>query len=90
MATPYTSYSPQQLEDGVQFSDDKHYALHGKIMLLVIVITFSLFLMFILMIPCLKNRVRRSHESETDGSDSIAGRKRRSSKEDITEFAMQR
>ncbi|WJX37229.1 hypothetical protein P8452_25011 [Trifolium repens] len=61
------SYSPQQLDDDeVKFSDDKNYAFDGKIMFLVLVIVFSLFFVFILMVPCLKNRARRSHEQETD------------------------
>lgn len=73
MTTPYTSLSPQQL-DGVQFSDDKNFALQGKIMLLVLVSIFSLFILLILMLPCLKKHVRRSHELERDG-DSMVGQK---------------
>ncbi|WJX66535.1 hypothetical protein P8452_51087 [Trifolium repens] len=61
------SYSPRQEDDdNVQFSDDKNYAFDGKIMFLVLVIVFSLFMVFILMVPCLKKRARRSHEQETD------------------------
>lgn len=72
--TPYTdSYSPQQLEEA-QFSHDKNFAKHGKIMLLVLVMIFSLFFVFILMIPCLKKRrARGSHERETGGDFTIAG-----------------
>lgn len=65
--------SPQQLDvDEVGFSEDKNYALNGKIMFLVLVIVFSLFMVLILMIPYLKKRARRSHESETSLGDSMA------------------
>ncbi|CAJ2640333.1 unnamed protein product [Trifolium pratense] len=62
------SYSPQQLDDDeVKFSDNKKYGFDGKIMFLVLVIVFSFFMVFILMVPCLKKRrARRSHEQETD------------------------
>jgi hypothetical protein len=62
--------SPQQLDvDEVGFSEDKNYALNGKIMFLVLVILFSLFMVLIFMIPYLKKRARRSHESETSHGD---------------------
>jgi len=62
--------SPQQQDDdGVGFSDDKNYALNGKIMFVVLVIVFSLFMVLILIIPYLKKRARRSHESETSQGD---------------------
>ncbi|CAL5202561.1 unnamed protein product [Lathyrus oleraceus] len=67
-----SSYSPQQLEDdNVQFSDDKNYALNGKIMLMVFVIVFSLFMVLIFMIPCVKKHARRCHEPETGHGDSM-------------------
>lgn len=64
--------SPQQLDvDEVGFSEDKNYALNGKIMFLVLVILFSLFMVLIFMIPYLKKRARLSHESETSLGDSM-------------------
>ncbi|CAK8565969.1 unnamed protein product [Lathyrus sativus] len=67
-----SSYSPQQLEDDiVQFSFDKNYALHGKIILLVVVIGFSLFMVFIFMIPCVKKHATRCQEPETGHGDSM-------------------
>ncbi|TKY47183.1 hypothetical protein E2542_SST29240 [Spatholobus suberectus] len=89
--TPYTySFGPQQ-EDGVQFSDDKHFALHGKILLLVFLTVFFLLFVFVLMVPWLKKRAGRSHDSETD-EDSTEGQNntpshnwfRRRRKEDVT------
>ncbi|CAJ1960431.1 unnamed protein product [Sphenostylis stenocarpa] len=64
--TPYpnTSYSSQQ-EDEVQLSDDKHFALHGKILLLLFLSAFSLIFVFVLIIPWLK-KLRGSHDSGTD------------------------
>ncbi|KEH34356.1 hypothetical protein MtrunA17_Chr3g0105671 [Medicago truncatula] len=65
--------SPQQLDvDEVGFSEDKNYALNGKIMFLVLVVLFSLFMVLIFMIPYLKKRARLSHESETSYGDSMA------------------
>ncbi|KAK7301706.1 hypothetical protein RJT34_12578 [Clitoria ternatea] len=72
MSTPYTSFSPQQQQDGIQISDDKHFALHGEILLFVFVTLFFLIFVFFLMMPCLKNHTRGSRESETD-EDSIGG-----------------
>lgn len=70
---PYTSFSPQQQQqevDEVQFSDDKHFSLHGKILLFVFLSAFFLLFVFVLMIPWLKRRARGSHDSGTD-EDSI-------------------
>ena len=71
--TPCTHYyGPQQQQlDEVPFSEDKHFALHGEIVLLVLVTVFFLFIVFILMIPRLKKRATRSHESETEGDSNI-------------------
>ncbi|OMP02451.1 hypothetical protein COLO4_11078 [Corchorus olitorius] len=49
-------------------SHDKHFALHGEIWLLVMVLGFALFLVFIIVFPRLRRRRRRS--SESDVSDS--------------------
>ncbi|RDX61987.1 hypothetical protein CR513_59731, partial [Mucuna pruriens] len=92
MTPPYTSFSPQQ--DEVQFSDDPHFALHGKILLLVFLSLFFLLFVFILVIPWLKKRAGRSHHSEAD-EDSVEGQNntapshnwfRRRRKEDVTLF----
>ncbi|KAJ7964228.1 putative Transmembrane protein [Quillaja saponaria] len=58
---PASANSQQQ--DELQFSDDKHYAKHGEIMLLVLVIAFSLFIFLIVTIPCL----RRGRDLESGG-----------------------
>ncbi|EOY34555.1 hypothetical protein QQP08_025188 [Theobroma cacao] len=49
------------------FSGDKHFALHGKIWLLAVVLTFVLFLAFIIF---LLPRLRRRTNYEADVSDS--------------------
>ncbi|KAK7333199.1 hypothetical protein VNO80_29964 [Phaseolus coccineus] len=89
---PNTSFSPQQ-EDEVQFSDDKHFALHGKILLLVFISVFFLLFIFVLMLPWLRKR-RGSHDSGTDEDSNIEAQNnpstpshnwfRRRRKEDIT------
>ncbi|KAL5750565.1 hypothetical protein ACOSP7_025168 [Xanthoceras sorbifolium] len=38
---------------------DKRYALHGKILMLVLVLGFSLFLVLLVALPCLKRRNSR-------------------------------
>ncbi|OMO82819.1 hypothetical protein CCACVL1_11743 [Corchorus capsularis] len=50
-------------------SHDKHFALHGEIWLLVMVLGFALFLVFIIVFPRLRRRSRR-RSSESDVSDS--------------------
>lgn len=63
--TPYTSYSPQQQQDddNIQFSDDKNFALDGKIMLLVLIVVFALLMVLIFMVPYLKMHARRRNMS---------------------------
>lgn len=59
--------NPEQ-KHHLQFSDDKYFAFHGKIMLLVTVFFFFLYIVFILMIPFLKNS---NSEAEGYGDNFI-------------------
>ncbi|KAG2394930.1 uncharacterized protein HKW66_Vig0076950 [Vigna angularis] len=60
---------PQQ-EDEVQFSRDKNFALHGKILLLVFLSAFLLLFIFVLMMPWLRKR-RASRDSGTEEDSNI-------------------
>ncbi|WVY93341.1 hypothetical protein V8G54_032429 [Vigna mungo] len=89
---PNTSFSPQQ-EDEVQFSRDKNFALHGKILLLVFLSAFVILFIFVLMMPWLRKR-RGSRDSGTEEDSNIEGQNnpstpshncfRRTRKEDVT------
>ncbi|KAK8596548.1 hypothetical protein V6N13_001160 [Hibiscus sabdariffa] len=60
---------------GLTLSHDKHFALHGEIWLLIVILIFALFFAYILFCPRL--RCSRSSESE-DVSDSDDVLRRRS------------
>jgi ubiquinone biosynthesis protein UbiJ len=49
------------------FSRDRHFELHGEIMMFVLVAIFSLFILFLVILPCLK---RASHQ-ETEYAGSV-------------------
>ncbi|KAI9109083.1 hypothetical protein K1719_019706 [Acacia pycnantha] len=76
MLSPSSSPSPQQQGDEVQFSDDKHFALHGLITLLIAVVVFFLFIVFIIfIIPCLKrpassSSAENSEEGRHEGNEA--------------------
>ncbi|XP_040992050.1 uncharacterized protein LOC121238995 [Juglans microcarpa x Juglans regia] len=53
-------------EDGLLFLRDKHFELHGEIMMFALVAFFSLFILFLVMLPYLKRL--SNHESEYSGS----------------------
>ncbi|CAN7067283.1 unnamed protein product, partial [Brassica rapa subsp. trilocularis] len=58
-------------EDGerVPFTRDKHYAMHGEILMMVLVVSFAVFLLFLVLLPCLKRRyTHHSDLSEEDAS----------------------
>ncbi|KAF8102502.1 hypothetical protein N665_0198s0202 [Sinapis alba] len=58
-------------EDGepVHFTRDKHYAMHGEILMMVLVVSFAVFLLFLVLLPCLKRRyTHHSDLSEEDAS----------------------
>ncbi|GLU02564.1 hypothetical protein SLE2022_198100 [Rubroshorea leprosula] len=51
-------------QDGLLFSNDRHYALHGEILLLVFVLAFIIFLALIILIPWLRRGRNRSSRPE--------------------------
>lgn len=58
-------------EDGerVPFTRDKHYAMHGEILMMGLVVSFAVFLLFLVLLPCLKRRyTHHSDVSEEDAS----------------------
>ncbi|XWS74374.1 hypothetical protein CRYUN_Cryun02cG0209800 [Craigia yunnanensis] len=55
------------------FSHDRHFALHGQIFLLVVVLVFAPFFAYILFLPRL--RCGRSPESEASDSNDIPQRR---------------
>ncbi|XVF05774.1 hypothetical protein REPUB_Repub05bG0201400 [Reevesia pubescens] len=62
---PSSSQPPTELI----FSHDKHFALHGEIWLIVVILIFALFFAYILFFPRL--RCCRNSESEASASDNI-------------------
>ncbi|ESQ42521.1 hypothetical protein EUTSA_v10015911mg [Eutrema salsugineum] len=61
-------------EDGEQlpFTRDRHYAMHGEILMVVLVISFAVFLLFLVLLPCLKRRY--THHSDLSEEDPSSGR----------------
>lgn len=55
------------LEDGLPFSQDKHFELNGEILMLVLVSILALCIVFFFMLPNLMRRVSNIHESEHSG-----------------------
>ncbi|KAF5744488.1 hypothetical protein HS088_TW07G00060 [Tripterygium wilfordii] len=61
-------FSPkQEYEEDLPISHDKHYKLHGEIMMLIVIVMFSVFLVFLVMVPC----VRRRRDPESGLADHI-------------------
>lgn len=60
-------------EDGerLTFTRDRHYAMHGEILTVVLVISFAVFLLFLVLLPCLKRRY--SHQSDLSEEASWSG-----------------
>jgi hypothetical protein len=59
-------------EDGerLRITKDKHYAMHSEIWMIVLVISFAVFLLFIVLLPCLKRRY--SHHSDLSLSEDAS------------------
>ncbi|KAI6686959.1 hypothetical protein NL676_032872 [Syzygium grande] len=58
---------PPGLQDELRFSPDSRYALHGELMMLVLLVVFSLLLIFIIVLPRLKS-ARNSESGYTDST----------------------
>lgn len=54
---------PKQPEDEIVFMGDKRYGLHGEILMLVLVLAFSVFLVLLVALPCIKRSTSRNSES---------------------------
>ncbi|XVE58998.1 hypothetical protein DITRI_Ditri05aG0009000 [Diplodiscus trichospermus] len=61
--------SAQPPADQLAISHDRHFALHGGIWLLVVVLVFALFFAYILFFPRLRCRRRRESEEASDADD---------------------
>lgn len=63
------SYNPQQQQqqqqDELLFLKDRHFELHGEIMMFVLVAMFSLFILFLVVLPCLRVRHLSNHEPDS-------------------------
>ena len=69
---PANNYpQPQQQDDEIMFLRDKNFELHGEIMMFVLVAIFFLFILFLIMLPCL----RQPSNHEPEYSDSVAPKK---------------
>ncbi|KAK7844828.1 hypothetical protein CFP56_010276 [Quercus suber] len=67
---PQQQQQQQQQQDELLFLKDRHFELNGEIMMFVLVAMFSLFILFLVVLPCL--RVRHLSNQEPD---SVAQRK---------------
>jgi hypothetical protein len=63
-AAVVTTYTPPQQGTPLYFHD-KHFGLHGEILMFVVVGIFFIFLISLVLVPCLK-RAGRTPESEDD------------------------
>lgn len=52
------------LDELLLASQDRHYALHGQVMMLVLILIFCIFLLFLVFLPCLR-RLRSGEGSGT-------------------------
>ncbi|KAF9665823.1 hypothetical protein SADUNF_Sadunf16G0164000 [Salix dunnii] len=68
------TYAPQQQREPL-YSHDKHFALHGEILMLVLVGIFSIFLLSLLLIPCLK---QNRNPDDQPGDDEVSAMQRNS------------
>ena len=68
MAPSYNSQQQQQQQqqqDELLFLKDRHFELHGEIMMFVLVALFSLFILFLVVLPCLRVRHLSNHEPDS-------------------------
>lgn len=62
---------PKQPEDEIVFMGDKRYGFHGEILMLVLVLAFSVFLVLLVALPCIKRNTSSDSESGSGASSSI-------------------
>ncbi|KAF9675694.1 hypothetical protein SADUNF_Sadunf09G0059100 [Salix dunnii] len=69
-AAMVTTYTPQQQGEPL-YVHDKHFGLHGEVLMIVVVGIFFIFLVSLLLFPCLKRR--RTPDSEDDSDSTMQG-----------------
>ncbi|KAL6275615.1 hypothetical protein ACE6H2_019216 [Prunus campanulata] len=63
--------APNQDQDGILFLRDRHFALHGEVMMVVVVVLFAAFILCLLVLPCLKRaKSPRPRLNSVDEEDS--------------------
>ncbi|XP_008221399.1 PREDICTED: uncharacterized protein LOC103321376 [Prunus mume] len=52
--SPAMAPNQDQDRDGIPFLSDRHFALHGEVMMVVVVVLFAAFILCLAVLPCLK------------------------------------
>lgn len=52
--SPAMAPNQDQDQDGIPFLSDRHFALHGEVMMVVVVVLFAAFILCLAVLPCLK------------------------------------
>ncbi|KAI5321662.1 hypothetical protein L3X38_030733 [Prunus dulcis] len=52
--SPAMAPNQDQEQDGIPFLSDRHFALHGEVMMVVVVVLFAAFILCLAVLPCLK------------------------------------
>ncbi|XP_068339883.1 uncharacterized protein [Pyrus communis] len=68
-----TASSPQD-QDGIRFLLDRHYALHGEVMMVVVIFLFAAFIFCLLVFPCLRRAKNRHLRSSPDEDSDAVGK----------------
>ncbi|CAN6693038.1 unnamed protein product [Malus baccata var. baccata] len=68
-----TASSPQD-QDGIRFLLDRHYALHGEVMMVVVILLFAAFIFCLLVFPCLRRAKNRHLLSSLDEDSDVVGK----------------
>ncbi|CAN8253201.1 unnamed protein product [Cochlearia groenlandica] len=69
-STVEEALSPQDGGETFFFTKDRHYAIHGEILMIVLVICFAVFLLLLVLLPCLKRRYTLHHSDLSPGACS--------------------
>ncbi|OMO85004.1 hypothetical protein CCACVL1_10495 [Corchorus capsularis] len=63
---------PRQDDDHILFSRDRHFALHGEIMMLIFLLLFAAFLCFLLFFLYIKRSRRNADDFQDYSSDQVS------------------
>ncbi|KAE8039313.1 hypothetical protein FH972_011737 [Carpinus fangiana] len=66
---------PPEYPNELLFLHDKHFELNGEIMMFVLVAVFSLFILFLVLLPCLKRSSGQESGQESEHSGSVTRQK---------------